>query len=161
MSVGVSLRSKKRITVKCVICDYNTTDKDHLKEHNEAVHEGKKPYKCVICDYNTSDKDHLNRHIEAVHEGKLQFNCYKCEFSSIYKVGLQKHILCVHEENNPLKTLDSNLSLPVQQPIESADEPPYKTCKLVNQPQLPSTPLPLITATFSLNTQLKNKSCQQ
>ena len=35
---------------KCSICNYETKYKGHLKEHIEAVHEGKKKYECSLCD---------------------------------------------------------------------------------------------------------------
>ena len=60
----------KRYQFKCDICDYSTSQKQHMKAHIEAVHERKKPNKYSICDYSASQKQHLKTHIESVHERK-------------------------------------------------------------------------------------------
>ena len=44
---------------KCLICDYTTSNKGHLKQHIDSIHKGKKPHACLICDYTTSHKGHL------------------------------------------------------------------------------------------------------
>ena len=54
----------------CPICDYSCTTKTNLKNHIDAVHEGKKPHKCSICDKSFSRKDPLKRHVDSVHGGK-------------------------------------------------------------------------------------------
>ena len=56
--------------LKCDICDYSFSRKDHMKKHVASVHEGNKPFKCDICDYSFSRKDHMKKHITSVHEGK-------------------------------------------------------------------------------------------
>ena len=53
-----------------MICDYSCTRRDKLKDHIDAVHEGKKPHKCSICDKSCVRKDQLKRHLDSVHEGK-------------------------------------------------------------------------------------------
>ena len=71
-------------------------DKQNLKKHVEAVHEGIKPFKCSICDlkfannYNPLiqewylssfvDKQNLKKHVEAVHEGIKPFKFSTCDF---------------------------------------------------------------------------------
>ena len=55
---------------ECSICQKSFSTKQSLKNHIEAVHEGKRPHNCSICDYSTAHKADLKRHIEAVHEGK-------------------------------------------------------------------------------------------
>ena len=76
-------------------------DKQNLKKHVEAVHEGINPFRCSICDlfannYNPLiqewylssfvDEQNLEKHVEAVHEGIKPFKCSICglEFGSEY-----------------------------------------------------------------------------
>ena len=33
---------------KCLLCNKNLSTQNDLKNHHEAVHEGRKPYKCSI-----------------------------------------------------------------------------------------------------------------
>ena len=61
---------------KCLICDYSCTTKGNMKNHIDAVHEGKKPYKCTICDYICSQQNKLTHHMNALHEGKKPHTLY-------------------------------------------------------------------------------------
>ena len=90
----------KRTSVKCSICDYNTSDKGSLKKQVEAVHQGKKPHKCSMCDYSVSTKPDLKKHIRAVHQGKKQHKCSICYFNTSDKQHFKKHITFVHERVN-------------------------------------------------------------
>ena len=142
---------------KCSMCDYSTSYKPNLMKHIGAVHEGKKPIKCTLCNIEFTQTRSLTSHIATIHEGKKSHNCSICEYSCYKKNNLKMHIKAVHEENKQFETPKLTLSLErsfFQRPIESAHEQSYKTSLQAYQPQLPTTPLPLITATFSLNKQL-------
>jgi hypothetical protein len=41
-----------------------------MEQHLDSIHGGKKSHKQSIYDYTSSDKGHLKQHIESVHEGK-------------------------------------------------------------------------------------------
>ena len=51
------------------------TNKQDLKKHVEAVHEGIKPFKCSVCDVKFANKQHLKKHIETIHEEIKPFKC--------------------------------------------------------------------------------------
>ena len=71
------------------------TNKQNLKKHVEAVHEGIKTFKCSVCDvefannYNPqiqewyissfANKQNLKKHVETVHEGIKPFKCSICD----------------------------------------------------------------------------------
>ena len=67
--VNINSISEGKKSHNCKICDYTTSQKGHLNQHIESVHEGKN-HKCSICDYCCSQKGRLNQHIKSVHEGK-------------------------------------------------------------------------------------------
>ena len=52
----------------CELCGYQTSRKNNLKLHEQAIHEGKK-YQCYQCDYQTTKKSILVTHQQSLHEG--------------------------------------------------------------------------------------------
>ena len=48
-------------------------NKQNLKKHVEAVHEGIKPFKCSVCDVKFANEQNLKTHIETIHEGIKSF----------------------------------------------------------------------------------------
>ena len=48
-------------------------NKQNLKKHVEAVHEGIKPFKCSVCDVKFANKQNLKKHIETIYEGIKSF----------------------------------------------------------------------------------------
>ena len=81
----------------CSVCEQILSSKKALKQHVEAVHEGKKTSKCSLCDYSSSKKGSLKRHVEAVHEGKKTNKCSLCDYSCSQKASLKGHVEAVHE----------------------------------------------------------------
>ena len=45
---------------------------------------------CQLCGYQTFKKTHLKQHAQAVHDGK-QFNCPECEYKATRKSNLVSH----------------------------------------------------------------------
>lgn len=79
-SVTSSTASTAR--VKNYFCDYDGCSKAFtrpslLTEHQEIVHQGKKPYKCDQCDRSFSKKSHLERHAY-VHSKDKPLHCLVC-----------------------------------------------------------------------------------
>ena len=68
-------------STNCSICAKSFSTKYNLKNHIEAIHEGKKPHKCPICDKSTAEKGSLKKHIELVHEGKKPHKCSICDYN--------------------------------------------------------------------------------
>ena len=90
---------------KCSLCSQCFTRKNGMEKHISAVHEGKKPFKCTICDKSFGRKSHMELHISAVHEEKKPFKCSLCREAFTRKENLQKHISSVHENE---KSTSSN-----------------------------------------------------
>ena len=55
---------------KCDICDKNYSNKENLKKHFIAIHEGHKDYKCD----SFSQAGYLKKHIHTVHKGRKVIN---------------------------------------------------------------------------------------
>ena len=69
-----SLHEKKNFS--CGKCDKSFNQKPALKQHEIAVHEGKKKNKCKICGKKWSQPSNLKAHESSVHK-KIKFQ--KCE----------------------------------------------------------------------------------
>ena len=50
----------------CNICDYESKEMRHLKDHIKAKHEGFK-YECKICEYKTGWRQELSKHKKRKH----------------------------------------------------------------------------------------------
>ena len=71
----------------------------NLSRHAAAVYESKKPFKCIICDYNCSQKGNLATHFALVHEEKKSFKCSTCGYNCSKKAQSTRHIAAAHEKN--------------------------------------------------------------
>ena len=49
-----------------------------LNQHNELVHEGKRPHKCEICNKGFCYKKDFKKHTDSVHERKRPYQCSTC-----------------------------------------------------------------------------------
>ena len=70
-----------------------------MSRHAAAVYESKKPFKCIICDYNCSQKGNLATHFALVHEEKKSFKCSTCGYNCSKKAQSTRHIAAAHEKN--------------------------------------------------------------
>ena len=68
-----------------------------IKEHVEAVHEGKKPFPCPHCDSRFGYKPQLKKHIESVHEKIKPFECDVCKARFTLKRSMKMHKDAVHD----------------------------------------------------------------
>ena len=71
-----------------------------MKQHNIAVHEGKKPYECPSCNRSFSEKKSLNKHILSVHKGQKPYDCQICNARFSEDSKLRRHVKSIHEGNN-------------------------------------------------------------
>ena len=67
-----------------------------MSRHAAAVHEDKK---CIICDYNCSQKGNLATHIALLHEEKKSFKCSTCGYNYSKKAESTGHVAAAHDEN--------------------------------------------------------------
>ncbi|QLQ78642.1 hypothetical protein HG537_0A08900 [Torulaspora globosa] len=129
---------------KNYFCDYEGCNKAFsrpslLTEHQQTVHQGRKPFKCEICDRTFAKKSHLERHIH-VHSENKPLHCsfchkgfttaqqlkrheithtksFKCPYEgcqeSFYKhPQLRSHIMAVHEKNLSCKVCGKEFQRP-------------------------------------------------
>ena len=78
---------------KCSQCNYESTNKGHLRAHIKA-HSGKK---CNQCDYATAHASALRAHLKTRSGEKLN-QCNQCDFASSDASSLRRH-LKTHGEN--------------------------------------------------------------
>ncbi len=76
---------------KCDLCDYVGRDAGKLREHRQAVHEGR-TYPCPWegCTHQSKHKRNLKHHIEHVHK-KVEVFCKKCPFKTRNPTALTQH----------------------------------------------------------------------
>ena len=85
-------------TFECKTCDYTTTRKGNMRNHNK-VHSSNNPlYKCPSggCMFKTKRKSHMQTHDEAKHKG-LRFDCNLCDYQTAYRKDLGRHIEGKHK----------------------------------------------------------------
>ena len=92
MSLANKMISKK---FECKQCDFKTSQRGSLWQHNKSAHEGVK-FLCQQCDYKASQKSNLLTHIKSKHEG-VKFPCDQCNYKATQKAHLSKHIKSKHE----------------------------------------------------------------
>jgi len=82
---------------KCEFCDYEVTNKWHLKTHIDAEHLGIRYY-CDHCPYEAKAKRYVQRHVEAIHDG-IRYICDKCNYEGKRKWDLKRHVEFTHNGN--------------------------------------------------------------
>lgn len=80
---------------KTYFCEYEGCKKAFtrpslLTEHQEVVHQGKKPYQCEQCSRSFSKKSHLERHA-FVHSTNKPFHCSYCQKGFVTRQQLRRH----------------------------------------------------------------------
>ena len=76
---------------KCDLCDYVARNVGKLREHRQAVHEGR-TYPCPWegCTHQSKHKRNLKHHVEHVHK-KVEVYCKKCPFKTRNPTALVQH----------------------------------------------------------------------
>ena len=90
---GGERKKKHKPSVKkhpCSQCSYSFPGPAALRNHVQAVHEGKKPFSCHLCGKSYTMVGSLNVHMLR-HEGKRSFKCDSCEKLFFRKTDLTKH----------------------------------------------------------------------
>ena len=76
----------------CKDCDYNSTSKQTLRQHEKAEHEGIR-YNCETCEFVTRSRNYLKKHILS-HTNV--FVCNKCHYATNYEHNLKTHMTNKH-----------------------------------------------------------------
>jgi len=82
------------IRYKCNYCDYQATQRSHLKSHMAALHQ-QLVFCCDMCDFQSKWKSRMMAHTRAKHMGIFLF-CDHCEFKTVEKHSLKVHIKKKH-----------------------------------------------------------------
>ena len=82
------------IRYKCNYCDYQATQRSHLKSHMAALHQ-QLVFCCDMCDFQSRWKSRMMAHTRAKHMGIFLF-CDHCEFKTVEKHSLKVHIKKKH-----------------------------------------------------------------
>ena len=81
--------------IRCELCTYTCSTKNHLRHHRNSVHPSK-VLLCDICDFKTGTRNLLNRHM-TIHNPN-QLVCNQCEFRTRSNEFLTNHIKAVHDK---------------------------------------------------------------
>ena len=96
---------------KCLVCSEDFNQEKLVKSHISDVHgKALFKCHFENCDYANARRNHLNNHIQSVHEGKKPFQCHICNNSFTLRSSLSKHIKSVHEKLKPYKCKDCDNS---------------------------------------------------
>jgi len=82
------------VRYKCNYCDYQATQRSHLKSHMAALHQ-QLVFCCDMCDFQSRWKSRMMAHTRAKHMGIFLF-CDHCEFKTVEKHSLKVHIKKKH-----------------------------------------------------------------
>ena len=82
--------------INCEHCDFATSTKDRLDQHNEHYH--KITFKCDNCDFSSPQKCHINEHVLIIHRKKEPFQCKHCDYAVMRKARLVRHVNSIHKE---------------------------------------------------------------
>merc|ERR1712126_574814 len=106
---GVVNQSKTpnvRDKFECNLCGYKFTRQYNLKQHIEAVHEGRK-FPCQLCDKQFTQQSRLNYHMRAAHTGckysqpnqtvVQKYPCFECREKFSNPTSLAEHVGKVHQ----------------------------------------------------------------
>ena len=92
----------KEKSISCRYCSNMFSRKDYAKNH-ERTHTGEKPFPCDACEASFSRNELLTVH-KRIHTGELPYKCDKCDKKLISKGALYKHkiskTLCRIETQN-------------------------------------------------------------
>lgn len=91
---------KKRLNLKCHICDFSCRNRLDLESHARTEHPNSDTFKCDSCDFSTSEKKQLQSHVRYKH--LLEFQCKLCEHRFAYKNHLEVHMATHSTENTEM-----------------------------------------------------------
>lgn len=119
---------------KCMICDFETMDKNLLDAHKSAhvgerrftcdkcpkafrmkhhlvehtkTHTKTKRFKCTVCEKAFTVKSNLNMHMK-YHSGERAFSCKFCEKSFVHRGDLNRHLKIHESETNAMMTKNND-----------------------------------------------------
>ena len=96
--VADSTAEQHDINYPCDQCEYEATQKGHLKRHIEYKHDFVKvKYPCSECQYQSNSNSGLKRHRQNIHEG-VKYPCNQCQYEATDRRNLQRHVEVRHTD---------------------------------------------------------------
>lgn len=90
-----TIPTSKMPTHYCLLCDYKTHKKQHLRAH-QVTHLNIKLYQCSQCNYKTYRECELKRHTKSIHE-HFRYHCDICPYTTTRIRYLRDHQKFVHK----------------------------------------------------------------
>jgi len=90
------MNNHHRLKIKCKYCDYETSAKPQLREH-ERTHTGVKPEICGYCGKGFTTKKSLDSHVR-LHTGEKPYHCRFCDARFVQRTGINVHVQTHHKE---------------------------------------------------------------
>ena len=81
---------------KCGKCNYSSSDKYELKQHQNTKHHYNVFYTCEHCAYRTLKKDSLDTHVYVNHNPLDFYKCHYCTYVAQHFFSLCEHHGYVH-----------------------------------------------------------------
>mgnify|MGYP001801714386 FL=1 len=76
--------------MRCLHCDYSSSNKHYLRQHMDLVHTSERPFKCPFCDYAGKRSHSLKEHL-IVHSDERPYQCTQCNAKFRKKGHLTNH----------------------------------------------------------------------
>ena len=91
------LKDVHEIDYQCNICFTRCFSIETLRNHINSHNSQSNTHKCNICDYTTTTKSRLEQHENLNHIGNTaQFQCNLCDWKTIYESTLRTHMTRMH-----------------------------------------------------------------
>ena len=93
--------SAKWLPIKCKQCQTQVIhDKNALCLDENSKQIVIPEYKCVICDFKTSTKLHLKAHTKATHNKEVRYTCSMCNYKASHFQSLMSHTARIHKDTD-------------------------------------------------------------
>ena len=90
-----SAKHTAKKSIKCKFCDFSSTSRASLKEH-ERTHTGEKPETCTFCGQGFTSKRTRENH-ERLHTGEKPYACRYCDQAFVQRTSVNVHVQTHHK----------------------------------------------------------------
>ena len=124
-SVDDKTRKTKKESLKCQLCDFETTSQRGLNVHKKRKHtnlqEDKYPAECDFCELQLNSESEMKMHLKITHTfGETKFKCEDCDYCGENELSVEVHQGKCHTEDfecglceykaGTIENLDTHLS---------------------------------------------------
>lgn len=101
-------------TLKCAVCDFQTSERQKLVDHEKNDHIKTKFFRCIKCNYVTHIKARYSKHVK--YHSMPMIKCMMCDFRTPYKWNLDRHMKN-HGGAGPFKCSACNFTADIKQSL--------------------------------------------